>query len=358
MNNLIERWVRPEIRALSAYHVADAEGLVKLDAMENPYAWPEELRDEWTSLLRATDVNRYPDPAARALAERLRSGFGIPGDAGLLMGNGSDEIIQLLALTVGGPGRVLLSVEPGFVMYRMTAVFTGTEYRAVSLRADDFSLDEQAVLEAVERYQPALLFLAYPNNPTGNLFDAAAIRRIIQASPGLVVVDEAYAPFTDESFLPRVLDYPNLLVMRTLSKMGLAGLRLGYIVGAADLIGELNKVRMPYNINVLTQAAAELALAHRSVLDQQTGLIRAERAVLSAQLRALPGLRVFDSQANFVLVRCPGGRAAELFDGIRRQGVLVKNLHGSHPLLAHCLRVTVGKPEENRAFMQALQSAL
>jgi histidinol-phosphate aminotransferase len=358
MTNLIERWVRPEIRALSAYHVANADGLVKLDAMENPYAWPEALRQEWADLLRGSDVNRYPDPSATALAQGLRDAFDIPADAGLLLGNGSDEIIQMLALAVGGPGRVLMSVEPGFVMYRMTAIFTGTEYQSVLLRADDFSLDEETLLAAVEHHRPAMLFLAYPNNPTGNLFDADALRRIVRASPGLVIVDEAYAPFTDQSFLPEVLEYPNLLVMRTLSKMGLAGLRLGYIVGAADLIGELNKVRMPYNINVLTQASATLALAHRQVLDEQTTAIRQERGRLLERLRAVPGIHVFDSEANFVLLRCPAGRAPELFAGIREQGVLVKNLHGSHPLLADCLRVTVGTPEENAAFLEALRSVL
>ncbi len=358
MSELIARWVRPEIRALSAYHVADASGLVKLDAMENPYTWPAELRQEWGELLRGMDVNRYPDPAASALAERLRDSFDVPAEAGLLLGNGSDEIIQMLALTVGGPGRVLLSVEPGFVMYRMTAIFTGTDYQSVPLRAEDFSLDEQALLAAIERHQPAMLFLAYPNNPTGNLFDADAIRRIVQASPGLVIVDEAYAPFTDASFMPEVLEHPNLLVMRTLSKMGLAGLRLGYIVGARDLVGELNKVRMPYNINVLTQAAADLALAHRPVLDGQTGRIRSERSRLLEKLREMKGIRAFDSQANFVLLRCPEGRAPDLFAGIREQGVLVKNLHGSHPLLADCLRVTVGKAQENDAFLSALRRVL
>ena len=354
----VAEWVRPEIRALSAYHVPDASGLIKLDAMENPYAWPDGLRTEWAELTRTLDVNRYPHPQAPALKEQLRVAMGVPEGAELLLGNGSDEIIQMIALALAGPERTVLTVEPGFVMYRMIAVFAGMRYCGVPLRPDDFALDLPALLEAIARQRPAVVFIAQPNNPTGNRFDETALVEVIQAAPGLVVIDEAYAPFTDATLLPRVGEWPNLAVMRTVSKMGLAGLRLGYLAGPAAWLNEFDKVRLPYNINVLTQRAAELALRHKPVLDAQTEAIRAERGRLHAALAAIDGVTPYPSEANFILLRVPAGRARAIFEGLRARGVLVKSLDGAHPLLADCLRVTVGTPDENAAFVAALREVV
>lgn len=358
MKNLIQPLIRPEIRALKAYHVPDATGLIKLDAMENPYSWSEDLRREWLESLRGVHLNRYPDPQGSELQAALRESMGIPEDMGLLLGNGSDELIQMLALTVAQPGRKILSLDPGFVMYRMIALFAGMEYVGVPLRGEDFSLDLPAVLEAMDREQPAVIFLAYPNNPTGNLFDSDAVERIVEAASGLVVVDEAYAPFTDRSFLPRLGDRPSLLVMRTVSKMGLAGLRLGYLAGPGEWLSEIDKTRLPYNINVLTQASAAFALRHKDVLDEQTHRVRGERARLQKALSTVDPVHPYPSEANFILLRMPAGRADEIFESLKASGVLVKNLNGAHPLLADCLRVTVGRPEENDAFLVALKLAL
>jgi histidinol-phosphate aminotransferase len=362
MHSLIETLIRPEIRALRAYHVPDSAGLIKLDAMENPYAWPDALREDWLATLRAAALNRYPDPQGTELQQALREAMEIPADMALLLGNGSDELIQMLAMAVAAPGanerRKLLSLEPGFVMYRMIALFAGLDYIGVPLRANDFALDLDATLAAIEREQPALVFIAYPNNPTGNLFDPAAIEQIIQASPGLVIVDEAYAPFTDHSFLPRLGDWPNLLVLRTVSKMGLAGLRLGYLVGPTAWLTQIDKLRLPYNINVLTQASAAFALRHRAILDDQTNRIRDDRAVLLDALAGIDALTPYPSDANFILVRTEPGRARHLFDGLRERGVLIKHLDGAHPLLADCLRITVGTPNENDALLNALRAAM
>jgi histidinol-phosphate aminotransferase len=232
------------------------------------------------------------------------------------------------------------------------------DYVGVPLSAKDFSLDLPAVLKAMEREQPVAVFLAYPNNPTRNLFAADDIEHIIAAAPGLVIVDEAYAPFTDRSFLPRLGEWPNLLVMRTVSKMGLAGLRLGYLSGPAEWIAEIDKTRLPYNINVLTQASAVFALRHKDVLDDQTMRIRKERSRLLDALSAQDGILPYPSEANFVLFRLPDHRAGEVFESLKADGVLVKNLDGSHPSLADCLRVTVGRPQENDAFLHALAAAL
>ncbi len=356
--NRRETLIRPEIRMLSAYHVAESAGLVKLDAMENPYSWPDALVAEWLDTLRTAALNRYPDPQARALKDALRTAMAVPDDYDLLLGNGSDELIQLLMLAVAQPGRTVLAPEPGFVMYRLIAIATGLRYLGVPLRVDDFELDRDAMLAAIKQHSPALTFLAYPNNPTGNLFDETTVRAIIAASPGLVVVDEAYLPFAERSLIGLMAEHDNLLVMRTLSKLGLAGLRVGLLIGRRDWLGEFDKLRLPYNLNVLSQASASFALRHQTLLDEQAATIRAAREELTASLRQLPGLTVYPSQANFILFRTPRGRATTTFTALKRQGVLIKNLDGSGVHLDDCLRVTVGTAEENSRFLAALGTAL
>jgi histidinol-phosphate aminotransferase len=355
--SLVQRWIRPEIRALSAYHVPPARGFVKLDAMENPYGWPPELVQAWLETLRSVELNRYPDPGATELADALCRTMQVPPDMQLVLGNGSDELIQMLALAVSAPGRVVLAPDPTFVMYRMIAEVAGMRYQAVAL-ADDFSLDSHAMQAAIEAHAPAIVFLAYPNNPTGTLFGTQAVEDVIRAAPGLVVVDEAYAPFTDASFMPRLGQFSNLLVMRTVSKMGLAGLRLGVLAGPPEWLGEIDKTRLPYNINVLTQTSARFALQHKALLDEQAARIRADRADLLRRLSSLPGVQPWPSEANFILFRVAAGSADAVFESLREQGVLIKNLNPAGGRLRDCLRVTVGTVDENAAFLEALGKAL
>lgn len=351
-----DQLVRPEILRLAAYHVPDARGMVKLDAMENPYRLPSDLAHALGEVLAGAAINRYPDPRADELKAVMRQAFAIPAELEIMLGNGSDELIQILAMALARPGATLLSVEPSFVMYRLIAEFCGLHYVGVSLTSD-FALDEAAMLAAIAAHRPALVFLAYPNNPTGNAFDRAVIERIVRATPGLVVVDEAYHAFAGGlSFLHEVSRHDNLMVMRTVSKLGLAGLRLGYLAAKPGWITEFDKVRLPYNIGVLTQISARFALEHVAVLEQQAARIVAERTRLAQALQALPQVQVHDSMANFLLLRLPG--AAAVFEGLKRRGVLVKNLHGAHPLLADCLRVTVGTPDENALFLDALKAEL
>ena len=356
MSDKITDWIRPGIRALSAYHVPDAGECIKLDAMENPYTWPEEMVDAWLQRLRGAALNRYPDPAAHALSERLREAMAVPEGQALMLGNGSDEIIQIIAQAVAAPGRVIMAPEPSFVMYRMIATFCGMEYVGVPLR-EDFSLDLDAMLAAIAKHPPAVIFLAYPNNPTGNLFDADDVRAVIEAAPGLVVVDEAYHAFADASFMLRLGESDNLLVMRTVSKMGLAGLRLGLLAGPGAWLAEFDKVRLPYNINVLTQVSADFALENIGVLEAQTAQITADRETLWQALAAMPGVAPFPSRANFILFRVEAD-ADTVFTSLKVNGVLIKNLNPAGGPLAGCLRVTVGRPEENSAFLQALHSAI
>lgn len=347
---MIRLLLRPEVLALSAYHVPDSRGYIKLDAMENPYAWPEDMVEEWLSLLRTAEPNRYPDPACRALKTALREANGVPAESGILLGNGSDEIIQIILMALA-PGSGVLAPEPTFVMYRQISASLGLPFVGVPLRPDDFSLDTDALCAAIAEHRPAVVFLAYPNNPTGNLFGVEAIERVLDAAPGLVVMDEAYAPYAEASFMSRLPARPNLLVMRTLSKLGLAGLRLGFAVGAPAWIEQFEKIRLPYNINILTQISAEFALKRQAVFEAQVRCLLRDRGLLAEALRQWPDIRVYESRANFILFRLLDKDAGEVFGQLKAAGVLVKNLHPSGGMLSGCLRVTVGTPEENRAFV-------
>jgi len=355
--NKITRWVRPEILALTSYHVQDPGKLIKLDAMENPWSWPESLHAKWCAVLESVELNRYPDPGARELQAAMRQAMDVPESSAVILGNGSDELIQMIIQTLAAPGRVVMAPEPTFVMYRQLALVAGVKFAGVPLR-DDFSLDAAAMLEAIAVHQPAVIFLAYPNNPTGNLFDAGVIRQILDEAPGLVVVDEAYAPFTDASFMPALPEHDKLLVLRTVSKMGMAGLRLGLLAGAPDWLEQIDKTRLPYNVGSLNQATGLFALQHKSVFDMQAGMIRQDRADLFTSLQAMPQLSVYPSEANFILFRVPRGQAPAIHAGLREAGILIKILDGSAPALADCLRVTVGTAGENAAFLAALGALL
>lgn len=347
--------IRDEIRAVPGYRVPDAAGMVKLDAMENPYALPEDVRRRIGVAVANAQINRYPDAGATQLKAALRAALAIPKGVELVLGNGSDEIIQMLMLATARPGASIVSLEPSFVMFRLIAQFCGMRYVGVPL-GEDFTLDADRTIAAIEANQPALVFIAYPNNPTGNLFDEGAIARVIGAATGLVVIDEAYHAFAGRSFLDRIGDCPNLLLMRTLSKSGLAGLRLGLLAGRKEWLHHFDKVRLPYNVNVLTQLAAEEALKCQPLLEAQAVQIKAERGRLFDALAATPGITPYPSAANFILFRV--GAADRTFDGLTQHGVLIKKLHGSHPTLDGCLRVTVGTRDENERFLAALRVSL
>lgn len=355
LDNRVTQLVRPEIRAINAYHVPPAQGMVKLDAMENPYRWPEDMRKQWTERLEEAELNRYPLPGADGVKLKLRQAMQIPEHYELMLGNGSDELIQIMAMAVAGSKRGILAPEPGFVMYSMIAKFLGLPYTGVPL-TDDYELDLEAMLKAIDQEDPALIFLAQPNNPTGNLWGEEKIRRIIEASRGLVVIDEAYMAFTDSDLLPLLNDYNNVVVMRTLSKVGLAGLRLGILIGSNAWLNEFDKIRLPYNIGVLTQVSAEFALDHFDVLKGQTDQLRQDRETLFQALNAIEGFQPWPSEANFILVKVPTGRAAEIHSALKEQNILIKILDGAHPLLKDCLRITVSTPDENQALLNALKS--
>jgi histidinol-phosphate aminotransferase len=347
-----DKLVRPEILALKAYHVGESDGMVKLDAMENPYSLPQPLRRELAEVLSRVDVNRYPEPSGRRLRELLGRKMCVPDGMELLLGNGSDDLIQIITFALARPGAAMMYPAPTFVMYSMNATISGMRAIPLPLRPD-FSFDSAEFIARMKVERPALVFIAYPNNPTGVLYPEEEVAKVIRAAEGLVVIDEAYHVFAGRTFMPRLPEFPNLVVLRTVSKLGLAGIRLGYLAGAPQWIAEFNKVRQAYNVNVLTQVAAEFLLERLDVLEAQAALIRSERETLGKSLSALKGITVFPSEANFFLLRLPDADRA--YEALKQQNVLVRNLH---PGLHNCLRVTVGTPDENRILLTALREAL
>ncbi|MRW84403.1 histidinol-phosphate transaminase [Pseudoduganella sp. FT26W] len=358
IDTLVNSTIRPDVRAVAGYHVADASGFIKLDAMENPYHLPHHLREELGRRLADVALNRYPVASYAGIKQRIRDKLGVPAGHDVILGNGSDELISILCMACAMQDRraTVVAPTPSFVMYQRSAQFAGMDYVGVPLKAD-LTLDLPAMLAAIAQHKPALVFLSYPNNPTGNLFAADDIVAIIRALDGfgLAVVDEAYEPFAQQTFMHRLPEFNNLVVMRTVSKLGLAGIRLGYMSAAPQLLAEFDKVRPPYNINVLTQVAAEFALDHVEVLNRQAANLRAARADLTAALARLPGVEVFPSAANFILIRVPDSDDA--YAKLLSHKVLVKNVSKMHSVLTNCLRITVSTPEENSTFLDAFAAS-
>lgn len=359
--------IRPDVRAMHAYLVPDSTGYLKMDAMENPFGLPPALQAALGQRLGALALNRYPGVRQNDLKAALAAYAGAPEGSALLLGNGSDEIISLVqsacARRDGGEAATVLAPAPGFVYYAMAAQQHGLRYVGVDLDGE-FQLREQAMLAAIAQHSPAVTFLAYPNNPTATLWDEGAVGRIVDAAGaqgGIVVMDEAYQPFASRSWIDRMRAEPgrhrHVLLMRTLSKFGLAGVRLGYLIGPATLVQEIDKLRPPYNVSVLNCEAALFALEHADVFAAQAAELRAARADLLAALRAMPGvLKVWDSEANMVLIRVAD--SARVHAGMAASKVLVKNVSTMHPLLANCLRLTVGSAAENAQMLAALQASL
>ncbi len=350
----IQKIIRPEIQALTAYHVPSSDGYLKLDAMENPYTWPAVAKESWAEMLKTLPINRYPDPQAQFVKDELRTLMGVADQYEIMLSNGSDELIQILAMAIAKPGATILAPEPSFVMYKMVATLCGLNYVGVPL-TEDYELDHAAMSAAIKDHQPELIYLAQPNNPTGNLWDTDVMEDIIKSAPGLVVMDEAYTAFTDADFIEWLDRYDNLLIMRTLSKVGLAGLRLGILIGHSEWLNEFDKIRLPYNVNILTQASALFALEHYDMLKVQTEQIRADRVLLMQSLTEISGLTIYPSEANFVLVKTQNGMASIWHEELKNRKILIKNLHGSHALLQDCLRITVGSADQNEELCNALK---
>jgi histidinol-phosphate aminotransferase len=346
---------RQDVQSMHAYAIQPSTGLVKLDAMENPHRLSPELQSQLGQRLGALALNRYPGERINDLRVALAEHARMPQGFDIVLGNGSDELISLIAMACDIPGASILAPLPGFVMYGMSAQLQGLKFIGVPLTAD-FELDEAAMLEAITEHLPSIIYIAYPNNPTANLWDDAVIDRIIEAAPGLVVIDEAYQPFASRSYIDRIAKHEHVLLMRTMSKFGLAGVRIGYLIGPKAVVEQVDKVRPPYNISVVNAETALFALEHAQVFEAQARDLREQRELLQAALRKMDRVKSWPSDANMILVRVPDAQKA--FEGMKSHGILVKNVSKMHPLLANCLRLTVGTAGENAQMLAALEASL
>jgi len=339
--------IRNDIKSLSAYHVPDSRGLIKLDAMENPFSMPDDLRKKWAARLAEVDINRYPDAEMLDLRSKIAKHEGVEPEQ-VLLGNGSDEIIQMILIATV-PGTCVVP-GPTFVMYNLVSQWLKRPVATVPL-AEDFTMKEEHFMQVCAREKAEVAFLACPNNPTGNLWKQDRVEKIARGMSGMLVIDEAYGPFSERTH--NYLIAPNVLILKTFSKVGWAGLRMGYVLGDAEVIAQLNKVRMPYNINALTQASAAFLLEHFEIFEAQVAELRDERERMAEALAAFDGIQVFPSQANFLLIRVSD--APRVFESLKSAGILIKNMHGSDRLLANCLRITIGRKDENSALLAALR---
>jgi histidinol-phosphate aminotransferase len=355
--------LRETIPALHAYRPFDyataPADVVRLDANESPFPLEPGERAALGEVLARVEMHRYPEVSGRPLREALARRWGVD-PAQIVVGNGSDEIISILFTAFGG-GRggaraKVLFPTPTFGEFEAIALAHGAEPVPVPLDAR-FQLDEARLAEAVRAQRPALAFFASPNNPTGNRFDAAVVERLAGIGDGLFVSDEAYADFTGGTMLPLVGRIPGFCVMRTLSKIGFAALRVGALVAPPEIAAELDKVRLPYNVNAVSQAIACWALSQPGWLETRIAHIAVSLRELDRGLRRLPGLEVFPSDANFVLVRTRATPAPALWEKLLAKGVLVRNLSKPGPL-ENCLRITAGTPEENQRCLEALRALL
>jgi histidinol-phosphate aminotransferase len=343
--------IRPQVRKLAAYHVDETPVRIKLDAMENPFPLPDAMRREIAAIVRNSKINLYPDPSAKKLKKAIASMWRMKPEQ-MILGNGSDELIQAIILAFGGP--VLVPV-PTFAMYEITSRALAQDVVTVPLN-EDFDLDADLMLKKANASKARVIFLACPNNPTGNRFSDNALRKILDRADAAVVIDEAYFSFSNKTWLPLLKKYPNMIVLRTLSKIGFAGLRIGVLTASQNVIDELNKIRLPYNINSLSQAVGAAALRHIDVIGRQISLLISERERLYNALSRLPGVTAYPSETNFIMIRTAVD-ATGIHKKLKQAGILIKNLNKPGPL-KNCLRVTIGTPAENREFLTRLKRIL
>ncbi len=346
--------IKPEVRGLTAYTLKHFDADVKLDQNENPYELPADLKREVAERVLRRPWGRYPDFVPAAMLKTLSKFTGWPED-GILVGNGSNELIQASLNVTLGPGRQLAVMQPTFTLYKMMAITLQAQVKEISLDAENLTLDAGKLIEASRTAD--VVVACSPNNPTGNLIERAALEALLKNAKGMVLVDEAYHEFSGQTALPLLAGHRNLVVLRTFSKaMAMAGLRFGYMMAHPEIAREVYKSKLPYNVNIFTLAAAEVVIERHAVLTEGIAALVRERDRVFAELRRRPAVRVFPSKANFILMKTHRP-ARELFDGLYGQGVLVRDV-SSYPLLDRCLRVSIGTPEENDRFLAALDRVL
>jgi histidinol-phosphate aminotransferase len=357
MNKKIINFFREDLNSLSEYEVLDSKNMIKLDAMENPYDIEVKLEmDINQNWQENVNLNRYPDADCQNLKKNLLKNYSLNEDYDFIVGNGSDELIQIIFHAFLKPENIVLLPKPSFSMYKKIAQVVGFRFEEVLLK-DNFALDINLMLKKIEELNPALIFLAYPNNPTGNLWDKEDIKKILLKANGLVIIDEAYEAFSGKSFIGQLKDFDNLLIMRTLSKIGFAGIRLGYLFGQKYIIRELNKLRLPFNINSVSQKISHIYFKNNSFFSAQAEEIIKNREYLQDEMTKIEHIKVYKSKTNFILFKVLKNSADQIFNDVLGDKILIKNMTET-PGLENCLRVTVGTREECDLFIQSLKNSL
>jgi len=351
----IEKIIRGGVLSQEAYPAEEQPCRIRLDANENPYPLSPSLKRIIFERLEGVSLNRYPTPGSPGLRAAFARYYGVDEEM-ILIGNGSDELIHILLTAVGASSLSgVLFPTPTFAMYGISARNTGHRVVEVPLNAR-FDLDADAMLGAMADARPSLIYLSYPNNPTGRCFDRGVIEEILAASDGLVVLDEAYGNFSGRTFLRDLDRWDNLVILRTLSKVGLAALRLGILVGHPSLVRQLNKVRLPYNVNIFSQVVGELFVEHSEKFLEPVTRIIADRERLFRELMAIDGITPYPSDANFILFSCVTEKD-DIYNQLVDKGILIKYF-ASPAVLRNCMRVTVGTTDENREFIETLKGLL
>jgi len=355
--------VKKTVQELKPYQAENIQCRIKLDAMENPYPLPESLMKKISEEIGRIKINRYPDPSASRLKSIISAQTDISTD-NIIIGNGSDELIQMILTVFGDPSPQSLSGEQGdrvlfpvptFSMYGIISKSLSLKDEVVPL-SEDWEIQLDKFLSEMERVKPKVIFISYPNNPTGNCFNRESILKILKKASGIVVIDEAYYDFSKKTFLPYLKEYKNLIILRTLSKIGMAGLRVGYLMADSEICRELNKVRLPYNSNSVSQEIAGIILENRTEVDRQIASIILERERLMDGLKGIKDIEPFSSETNFILFKTDKN-SKEIFDKLLDSGILIRNF-GDDIYLKNSLRVTIGAPDENNEFLKTLNKIL
>lgn len=350
----IETLIRKDVLEQPGYRVDTTSCPIKMDAMESPFTIPAHLQEELSEEMKKVFLNRYPEPGAPMIRKKFAQHYGIDTDM-IMVGNGSDELIQTLCTALLDSSSAVIVPLPTFVMYRIIAINTGRTVIEVPLDGA-FDLDMEAILKQIAMKSPVLTFLCYPNNPTGNCFSMDKIKTIIEKSQGIVVIDEAYGSFSGHTLLPWLKKYDNLVILKTLSKVGLAAIRIGFLIGAPHLIHELDKVRLPYNINSLSEVTAGFYLDHIDLFLDQTKEIIKSREELFDALTKIDGIKPYPSKTNFIFFSCDFD-TDRVYSSLVQEGILIKNLN-SPGVLKNCMRVTIGTRKENKEFLRAFKKVI
>jgi histidinol-phosphate aminotransferase len=343
-----------KIKSLKAYHVETVENGIKLHANENPYPPSPELLKKILARFEKLNLNRYPDPDCKTLKEAISTRIGVPTNQ-LVIGNGSDELIQNLMQVFCNEGDRIAFPDPTFAMYAITAKGMGLKVHTFPLN-DNWDFKATPLIERLNASHARIVFISYPNNPTGNCFSRTEIQKLVENFEGIVVLDEAYYDFSGQSFLSQMKDHNNLVVLRSLSKIGLAGLRVGYGIFPSTLVDEVNKVRLPYNSNSISQIGATELMNNFETVQKQINSIKEERTRLLDELAKIKSITAFPSDANFILFKASHD-GESIYRNLIKNGVLVRNL-GAHPRLKNCMRVTIGTKAENDQFLNRLTKAI